>query len=661
MTYEVYINDKMIEISNPKMIGLTFQVGSIFDISGRSGNLSNKFKVPFTLINQQVLGNLSNINADNNLPYQRNTAKIVQNGIEIVPNGFAIIDSTSDGYDITIYSGNVSFFDLIKDLNVNDLDFDDLNHLYTSLNQKISWETSLKYIYPIIEWGQKTTNLLVNSAIVHVEDFIPCLYFKTILDRTLIFLGYSLTGLFKDSAEYNGILVSPQNFGMSDDDANVIDGKAYNVGITQYIENPLVNNIEHEIPIIFDTFSQVNFTSQNYTPTNDIWGQLFLDINTNIRFDSMTTYSFQSDIRVVIYEDGVEILSSSVSRTTIVNTSPPPVLIDMETPFFWIKSTSVYSFKYFATHRAYLSGSPYPSYSGKVFYDWGGTYVWYIGSSPQYTNLQRKFEVKVKRVITINNEVPMSFLYDVTVADLLLDLMNFYCLVIQTNEITKEVALNRMDEIIANKVNAKDWSDKVDATKKPMVKYQFGSYARENILKFIEVDGVSKNAGKGQIIVNDENIIKTKTLIETKSATAETIKKINNYDVPNIPVKIQRIEALKDVKQRFFNLDRKVENITYRYSSTNTFETSFNTNYLPIAVSLDFPSLITANYQALQSMLDKMKIVNIYFRLQETDVVDIDFTIPIYLDVPNINGYFYINKISNFKVDSSTLVELIRL
>src|SRR3989304_7038416 len=139
MTYEVYINDKMIEISNPKMIGLTFQVGSIFDISGRSGNLSNKFKVPFTLINQQVLGNLSNINADNNLPYQRNTAKIVQNGIEIVPNGFAIIDSTSDGYDIAIYSGNVSFFDLIKDLNVNRLDWTDSNHSYDTATIKSSW------------------------------------------------------------------------------------------------------------------------------------------------------------------------------------------------------------------------------------------------------------------------------------------------------------------------------------------------------------------------------------------------------------------------------------------------------------------------------------------------------------------------------------------
>ena len=81
--------------------------------------------------------------------------------------------------------------------------------------------------------------------------------------------------------------------------------------------------------------------------------------------------------------------------------------------------------------------------------------------------------------------------------------------------------------------------------------------------------------------------------------------------------------------------------------------------------SLDFPSLINENYNVLMGIMEQVKFISAAFKLNEVDIANLDFTIPIYLDVHyseiNINGYFYINKISNFKKNSDTKVDLIRL
>ncbi len=203
--------------------------------------------------------------------------------------------------------------------------------------------------------------------------------------------------------------------------------------------------------------------------------------------------------------------------------------------------------------------------------------------------------------------------------------------------------------------------------KKIIVKYTIGSYAQNNKLKYTDVTDVPIDSGSGIITIDNDNLQVSKDLIIISSAAAETRSAINNYDVPIIPAKTTSVEISKDVKHRYFLIERKTQSLTYLLESDNTVEANISTTNLPIASfeNLKFDSLITANYGTLQGMLNKIKFVSAYFQLKETDVVDIDFTIPVYLDISDgktvVNGYFYINKISNFKVDSSTLCELIRL
>jgi hypothetical protein len=55
----------------------------------------------------------------------------------------------------------------------------------------------------------------------------------------------------------------------------------------------------------------------------------------------------------------------------------------------------------------------------------------------------------------------------------------------------------------------------------------------------------------------------------------------------------------------------------------------------------------------------------LFVNLKTIDIVEIDYSIPIFLDVLfdgiAINGYFYINRIENFQEGKPTKVDLIRL
>ena len=212
MSLDVYINEQLLQLNENKGIGLTYQIGSILNPGNRAGNLSNSFKVPKTRINTEILGNLSNINSTTNTPYQRNTAKIIQNGIDVFPGGFAIVNSTVREYKITVYSGNVSFFDLINGANIGDLDLSDLSLDWTVTNVISSFTNTEGLIFPVVDWGNGI-ELLDNTTLQNSNALIPVLFIKDVLTRIADSVGYQKKGTFPDFEQWDRLLLAPNQFG----------------------------------------------------------------------------------------------------------------------------------------------------------------------------------------------------------------------------------------------------------------------------------------------------------------------------------------------------------------------------------------------------------------------------------------------------------------
>src|ERR1700743_3832842 len=104
---QLYINEQLVDLNDDSPIALTFQSNNLAEVQNQQGNTSNQFKLPLTQRNRRILGFPDDVAFSSNLPYQKYRAKIVQDGLEIVPYGIGELNGIDqDSASITILSGN---------------------------------------------------------------------------------------------------------------------------------------------------------------------------------------------------------------------------------------------------------------------------------------------------------------------------------------------------------------------------------------------------------------------------------------------------------------------------------------------------------------------------------------------------------------------------
>jgi len=1048
---EVYVNDERVELKPNTGIGLTFQVGSIFSPNGRSGNLSNQFSIPKTKENTRILGTLSNLNSASNIPYQRNTGRVVSNGVDIFSNGFALVEETSDEYKLTIYSGNASYFDLIKGKNVNEIDLSGSNHIYNIANIIASFtSTNLDYIYPIVDFGNGI-NLLDNTLNQDAEALIPCAYLSAILEKMAADVGYELKGSFKLKDEYERLLLVPNMFGylaetIAENTGSLKDVDTYSTGKHE-IEPSNEASGATEITVVntvFNTITGSKFSANQFIPDNNFIGNLeafakgtnacYVPERGEETIQTGTTYKGFKNAHVnkthAVYvnnrsgfteqlvwlhnigtqtttlltalgvggtqsitaigdgEDGYlaySIITASGTKVTLYDITNLTSIGNI-----YNNATAISIVDYLAIHngrvvwydgatggglyiydiatattktiRTFASGAvgsnivtdgeyvayEEPTGNNIIIYDYTtatntvvenqgafssfqnaailGDYLTYfdnanqnmqsykistaslvtalnnatlnvggaartettlafsdlstskkvyfydlttdtltdtgetdatsnsdeeIGLSDNYvayltnsnkdlriydintpaitlvdnagtntfnkliltstdvvvshiggtvdlirgydidaatfwtnvlntqllTSFEKAFDndrivftnnaglsssvddrvaiynpiktpleieltlvvkkdgvVIASNIITLtssqgstnyslsisdttfyvesgsvysyelyeeatreesiqyysntsvtsagfsfapSNRLPygalidFAKLFDVQQTDVLRDVINQYCLTIQTNDLTKQAFLNSLDDLQSNLSRSKDWSDKIDLSKTPVIKYKFGSYGQVNNLRYADDDDVVAETGNGSFNIVDYNLQPEKTIIQLKLAAVNSSLRIEDEHTPTIPFFTSLNSYFDKKKSRIILLDDEVNKTVDWTNSIDA--TTGQSTVLPVCYfekdgktdSLDFTSLLASNYTVLQGMMNQAKFVSASFRLNAVDITNVDFTVPIYLDVHDgnihINGFFYINKISNFKAESVTKVDLIRL
>lgn len=305
MSLQIYINEQLVELEKTDNIGLTFQVYSIFNTEGRTGFASSPIKAPKTRKNNIVFESLSNVNSATVLPYRKLTAKVVQNGIEIVPNGFAIIKETSESYQFNVFSGNVAFFDLIKGLNVNEIDYSDLNHDYIVSNIIASFASTSGYIYPIVDWGDSVA-LLNNTDTQNANALIPVLYAKEVLERSASEQGFSLAGTFTESEQYDRQLITPNRFlyptEVLEPNTGYVDSPVSQSGniFVESLATATGGNVIVDVPLNFQFITWNNYSGGFFIPDNYYSGAFDFNVRGHIVRSPITNTNWGFDIVVQV-------------------------------------------------------------------------------------------------------------------------------------------------------------------------------------------------------------------------------------------------------------------------------------------------------------------------------------------------------------------------
>ena len=655
MSFSVYINDERLDLKANVGIGLTFQVGSILNPSTRAGNLSNRFTVPKTQNNTRILGNLLNINSSTEIPYKRSSAKVVQNGVEIFTDGFAIVEGLSKMYSVTVYSGNVSFFDLIKGKNISDLIFGSTHFSITPIIE--TFDGSKDFIYPIVDWGLGV-DLLDNTNTQNIDALFPLLFVESIMNKMLDDIGYTLGGTFKDKEFYSRLLLGINKFGFSKEVAEATSGKVDTPTLidTTLDGDPINTPANYvDFPIVYNNntaWQKYSILSNEFVPDNTFKGLFQLDVSGTLKnlqgTPSASTWAF---IKTELLEDGVVIYSEI---------SPPLYMLDSG-------AIKYYDVLFYEDNLTAFKGKSY-TVNLSVFIRTPGATI----DAARFTVNESIFRFTANQEIRYLADIEPSTFYDYKQDDFLKSLMNMYSLTIQTDNTQKILYLNSLNDVTENIDKAIDWSDIVNPAKTITVKYKLGSYAQENNLSYKADDDVDGDFANGTILVDNTNLSESKDLITVNTVAVNDTRRVVNSHTPKIPIQEEIGKPFDKKNTRFLLLDSKNQTVNFKTSTVEVDYATANTD-IPFCYfrntekddNLDFPSLIDTHYSTLVGMLDQVKFVSAYFRLKEIDIANLDFGIPIFLDVHNaevhINGYFYINKISNFKENSSTKVDLIRL
>ena len=521
---QLFINDQLVDLADDSPVALTFQINNLAEVKNQQGNTSNQFKLPLTQRNRQILGFPDDVAFTTYLPYNNYEAKIIQDGLEIVPAGLAVLNSVdNDTAAITVLSGNVDFFDAL-DVKIYDMGdkttdigkhkvFETYMHKWDVDSVISSQKNTTGYIWPVVDYGLIPADFKTNPQI-DVRYMRPGFFLKTAIDMFVSLAGYKVNpdSFLLKQPMYEKLIVqfAGDSFEHGADYQNSPDtrGVLATLGRSFSAEHPNAKNATGVIPFL----NLINNQDGNYNSLTGIYtATAITKINVSLK---IPTFYMHGHI------DG-----SYSSKVDIVITFHDPVNGDVDiatTTFDVDKGTFFNAFPPKLGYKNYgdavtISGQAEmaPGCQLQVIYRFGN----YSGSGftmPPGTEFSIKAD---NHDVLYGQQVQCERIFpDITQKDLLKDTLQHFGIICQTDNTTRTVTFSSFRDIVENIPRALNWTDKsLDQGK--TVSFQLGNYAQVNNLLYKEDDGIfPQKFGNAQIKIADKTLPLSADLFESQFA-----------------------------------------------------------------------------------------------------------------------------------------------
>lgn len=615
---QLYINGQEIYLDSDEIIPITKQVNNIAELKDRQADFTTDFKIPATRKNRLILESANLLSSNTFIPYVKNSCTYVEDGIELISDGYLVILSHEKGYfSAAAYSGNADFFKLIDKLKINNLDLSDLNHVWT-LNPDLfigNAYPDLKYLI----FEPSTTGDLLSNTSVKFEYLRPFVSVKRLFKQIIEAQGWTLTGdynvidewllcpsLKADFSTYNSVakLTRPFNGG---------------VGFSLYPAwGTEVTDIKNQILIGADgshaKFGRKGKYRIRYTGKFLFVGAERMDFKFDTYENVIASNSNSGIVQNfdIVYE--YDVTDANINRQ------------------MWIR----------ADLANITSEASFTMYEFNVSID-------LIESELAYND-----------TVQVSSIVP-----DIEQTKFLKTVANQYGLVFETDGQKREVNVWQFNRLVDNIPNADNWSKYVSEDSQ-VLSYRIGDYAQSNLMKYKETEGTPVGYGDGALIINNQTLEISKELFTLDFSASNDILKNGNI-CALIPL-YERSDAgeysSKDSKDaRVINYKFINSPVIVSHENINLNLPNYNLAYF-INTSenkgLGFNyRLIEQNYGALSNMLNQFKKLDIKMDIPVIKIQGLKHYIPIYLE--QFASYFYVNKINQWQKDKLCTVELIKI
>ena len=620
----LYIGDDVVDLVKSTSVSQSFQAFNIGDLETRNANYTNKLVGAFTENNSNIFQMAHVLQSGSSKPYQKLYGKIVTDGIETMTQAVILLtDVDSSGYQLEVYSGVYDFFDIIGTKNIRELDL----HEYDtgSLDPQI--------ITPYINSGNRTKTQDPDLSDWTDPDGIywPLYAFpySKVIDQIIIDAGYEKSGNIFSNAKYaamhfgflgyggyNQEFKKPKEFeAAADGTQSVVSGASYT---------------KVEFPTLISGNDAGYWDNLNTYTAGDPQGGLF----------GGTWYTFNGFAVL-----NVTIVGAGNVEFTLFS---PLTGAFPTTPFTFGAGTHDMVFEISAQTIGAISGI-----------DGSEMYVRLRAASGTPTVTINTGTIRVE----VNSEKAGTYLGaagilpDMMQRDVMRDfLVRFGLIPIETGN---TLVFKTIEEIITDKANFVDWTEKESADIFPTIKFTLDRYAQRNTFKYeILEDDIDERLGEGYIDVSNDSLEEERINYTSPFNASETLKLGNDTDgyvwCCYVPIYKRNGTALEedlgDPGARLI-----LVRDAYAYETNANDKGYFNDVNAPY--SLGFQSFLDEHYASLIESLQKAKTKNAFFYLHNVDAAQLQFNKLVYVS----GNWYLLNKVSNFIPGQLTRVELFKV
>lgn len=260
---------------------ITFSVQDIRDISKKTGVFSKTLTLSGSKNNNILMNNYFdvNISAGSFDLNKKQQVIVYQSGIPILSNATIqlvsvnkIQDNTNSEqkvtYSIILKDSTGDLFSLINNKYLHDLDFSDMDHIYTADNVAASFDYTVVDGYKYLMPG---SDKITANIVYPLDSFLPGIYAKRYLDRIFGGVGYSYT--WSNMSATNVLfdkLIVPYNgdaptIDTTDNDALKV---VANSNAVQTLTKITTAGSYQSIPDNSVTFTKLNINAETEDPSN---------------------------------------------------------------------------------------------------------------------------------------------------------------------------------------------------------------------------------------------------------------------------------------------------------------------------------------------------------------------------------------------------------
>lgn len=639
---QFYVDDVLCELEEGSIVAVTKQCNTINDLQDRRADYSQSFRIKKTPAMAALFEMAGEKGANNRFPYIKHPCRYLAGGVEIFGDAVLNLVSVSDDwYTVSVYAGNAGLFALLEESKLAELELDTCVHDWTLGQMKDTHDTDLDYCYPLVEPsddGGIVPQYMNSTACGLYAGYIwPFVKIRAIWDKIFSGAGYTFGGnLFAtDNFDRLHLPIATRNAAGLDVSPYLYAGTMYNANsidyrYTSHYIRPNKGTVD--IQLGDDNFRQ------NFLYKAKVRGTHSFKIVMTCRLP-LATYNEVPPDNVYYILNGT--LSSPISRTT--------------------------------THQTTVNGFQAAKYEFNMDVDLD------VRDEVEYFTLACYiYQVEIICASVSSVEIAYAtldlalgnYLPDMTQKDFVKTICNMYALIPQTFR-GRYVYFWTYDELLANKVRARDWSQYLSVIDHETT-FTLSGYSRKNNFKYADIADVTKDVSNGIIEVNDANLDKEADKVELDLSSTDEVYLMDN--IPTSRIAFAKLssgdaspvayEEQTEIDPRIVIIDRQEaaeEKTVTLFSTVNLSGSNIVITNPKIArgIPLYFKSLLSENYGGLQKILDGAIVRRLKFDLPALEVAEIKHYIPVYLS--QYGEYYLVNKISNYVEGRLCDVELIKI